>query len=215
MAQNTTQGNNGAIYAGNFIMQANAPLDDRTVVASKDKLLEFNDYVYNGMLVVTLDNNELYQLVDVTKKSNYEGWKQVGGGTDIDTEDLERRLNEKADKTTIVENERVVSEALNLLKTLIDENKTLIERNKELIDENTRKLENQLNLYELEVTSGNSVVIDKSTHNCGNYPSVTIYYDNTIAYSNIEVDNDGKLTISWSIIPTVEKPIRIILVGKN
>ena len=211
MAQNTIQGNNGAIYAGNFIMQANAPLDDRTVVASKDKLLEFNDYVYNGMLVVTLDNNELYQLVDVTKKSNYEGWKQVG----TDTEDLERRLNEKADKTVVEENERVVSEALNLLKTLIDENKALIERNKELIDENTRKLENQLNLYEQEVTSGNSVVIDKSTHNCGNYPSVTVYYDNTVAYSNIEVSNDGKLTISWSITPTVEKPIRVILVGKN
>lgn len=211
MAQNTIQGNNGAIYAGNFIMQANAPLDDRTVVASKDKLLEFNDYVYNGMLVVTLDNNELYQLVDVTKKSNYEGWKQVG----TDTEDLERRLNEKADKTAVEESERVVSEALNLLKTLIDENKALIERNKELIDENTKKLENQLNLYEQEVTSGNSVVIDKSTHNCGNYPSVTVYYDNTVAYSNIEVDIDGKLTISWSITPTVEKPIRVILVGKN
>lgn len=211
MAQNTTQGNNGAIYAGNFIMQANAPLDDRTVVASKDKLLEFNDYVYNGMLVVTLDNNELYQLVDVTKKSNYEGWKQVS----TDTEDLERRLNEKADKTAVEESERVVSEALNLLKTLIDENKALIERNKELIDENTKKLENQLNLYEQEVTSGNSVVIDKSTHNCGNYPSVTVYYDNTVAYSNIEVDINGKLTISWSITPTVEKPIRIILVGKN
>ena len=215
MAQNTIQGNNGAIYAGNFIMQANAPLDDRTVVASKDKLLEFNDYVYNGMLVVTLDNNELYQLVDVTKKSNYEGWKQVGGGTDIDTENLERRLNEKADKTTIVENERVVSEALNLLKTLIDENKALIERNKELIDENTRKLENQLNLYEQEVTSGNSVVIDKSTHNCGNYPNVTVYHDNTVVYSDIKIDNDGKLTISWSITPTIEKPARIILIGKN
>ncbi len=215
MAQNTTQGNKGAIYAGNFIMQANAPLDDRTVVASKDKLLEFNDYVYNGMLVVTLDNNELYQLVDVTKKSNYEGWKQVGGGTDIDTENLERRLNEKADKTTIVENERVVSEALNLLKTLIDENKALIERNKELIDENTRKLENQLNLYEQEVISGNSVVIDKSTHNCGNYPNVTVYHDNTVVYSNIKIDNDGKLTISWSITPTVEKPVKIILIGKN
>lgn len=214
MAQNTIQGNKGAIYAGNFIMQANAPLDDRTVVASKDKLLEYNDYVYNGMLVVTLDNNELYQLVDVTKKSSYEGWKLVGG-TDIDTEDLERRLNEKADKTTIAENERVVSEALNLLKTLIDENKALIERNKELIDENTRKLGNQLNLYEREVTSGNSVVINKSTHNCGNYPNVTVYYDSTVVYSNIKIDNDGKLTISWSLTPTVEKPVRIILIGKN
>lgn len=211
MAQNTIQGNNGAIYAGNFIMQANAPLDDRAVVASKDKLLEFNDYVYNGMLVVTLDNNELYQLVDVTKKSQYDGWKQVG----TDVEELDRRLNEKADKTTIEENERVVSEALNLLKTLIDENKALIERNKELIDENTRKLENQLNLYEQEITSGNSIVIEKITHNCGNYPSVTVYYDNTVAYSTIEVDNNGKLTISWSITPTVEKPIRVILVGKN
>lgn len=211
MAQNTIQGNNGAIYAGNFIMQANAPLDDRAVVASKDKLLEFNDYVYNGMLVVTLDNNELYQLVDVTKKSQYDGWKQVG----TDVEELDRRLNEKADKTTIEENERVVSEALNLLKTLIDENKALIERNKELIDENTRKLENQLNLYEQEITSGNSIVIEKTTHNCGNYPSVTVYYDNTVAYSTIEVDNNGKLTISWSITPTVEKPIRVILVGKN
>ena len=204
MAQNTIQGNNGAIYAGNFIMQANAPLDDRTVVASKDKLLEFNNYVYNGMLVVTLDNNELYQLVDVTKKSSYDGWKQVG----TNTEELEEKLSEKVDKTTVEENERVVSEALNLLKTLIDENKALI-------DENTRKLENQLNIYEQVVTSGKSVVIEKSTHNCGNYPSVTVYYDNTVAYSNIEVTSDGKLTISWSITPTEEKPIRVILVGRN
>lgn len=211
MAQNTIQGSNGAVYAGNFIMQANAPLDDRTVVASKDKLLEFNDYVYNGMLVVTLDDNELYQLVDVTKKSEYEGWKQVG--TNI--EDLNERFNAKADKTTVEENERVVAEALNLLKALIDENKSLIDRNKELIDENTRKLNNQLNLYEQEITSGESIVISKSTHNCGNYPSVTVYYDNTVAYSMIEVDGNGELTISWSVTPTAEKPIRIVLVGKN
>ena len=50
MAQNTTQGLNGAKYAGNFIMQANAPLDDRTVVDTKSKLLEYDNYVYPGML---------------------------------------------------------------------------------------------------------------------------------------------------------------------
>ena len=38
--------------------------------------------------------------------------------------------------------------------------------------------------------------------------------ENSIMF-NFKIDNDGKLTISWSIIPTVEKPVRIILIGKN
>lgn len=208
MAQNTVQGNNGAIYAGNFIMQANAPLDDRTVVESKDKLLEFNNYVYNGMLVVTLDENELYQLIDVSKKSNanYEGWKKIGSGADL--EDLEERLNSKADVTDVEKNELVVSSALNLLKSLIEENRRLI-------DLNTSSLENQLNLYEQTIEKGTNIIINKSIHNCGNYPNVTVYYDNEIAHPDIEIDDKGNLTISWSVIPTTEKPIRVVLVGRN
>ena len=179
MAQNTTQGMNGALYAGNFIMQANAPLDDRTVVASKDKLLEYNNYVYPGMLVVSLDTNDLYQLVSVAdkSKSDYSGWKKVG----ID----QSALDLKADKTYV--------------DGLVDEIKN-----------------NQLNLYEKVVTENvTTVTILNSTHKCGKFPSITVYYGNTVAYSQAEVNASGDVTLEWSVEPSQDTPIRVILIGKN
>lgn len=80
MAANTTVGSNGAVYAGNFIMEKNQPLDDRLVVATKDKLLQYNNYVYAGMPVVVLEDNTLWVLKDTAKKStaDYSGWTCVG-----------------------------------------------------------------------------------------------------------------------------------------
>ena len=193
MAQNTTQGMNGALYAGNFIMQANAPLDDRTVVASKDKLLEYDNYVYPGMIVVSLDTNELYQLVSVADKSkpDYSGWKLLSTDQSV--------IDQKADKSYVENVERVTAQAINLLKTLIDETK-----------------QNQLNIYEEVITDNvSTVTILHSSHLCGNYPSITVYYGNIVAYSQAEVNEYGDVTLDWSAEPSIETPIRIILIGRE
>lgn len=195
MAQNTTQGLNGAKYAGNFIMQANAPLDDRTVVDTKSKLLEYDNYVYPGMLVVSLDTNDLYQLIDVSKKSSsdYSGWKKLSGSGGIDPS----VLDQKADKTTVEANERVTAQALNELKKLIDQKVP------------------QLSIYELDITSGSTATILRSVHNCGKYPSITVYYNNNVSFAQASINNTGDVTLSWSATPTVDNPIHIVLIGKE
>ena len=193
MAQNTTQGMNGALYAGNFIMQANAPLDDRTVVASKDKLLEYDNYVYPGMIVVSLDTNELYQLVSVADKSkpDYSGWKLLSTDQSV--------IDQKVDKSELEADEKVIAQALNLLKSQIDETK-----------------QSQLNIYETVVTDNvSSKTVLHSDHKCGLFPSITVYYGNTVAYSQAEVNNSGDVTLEWSAEPSTETPIRIILIGRE
>ena len=193
MARNTTQGMNGALYAGNFIMQANAPLDDRTVVASKDKLLEYDNYVYPGMIVVSLDTNELYQLVSVADKSkpDYSGWKLLSTDQSV--------IDQKVDKSELEADEKVIAQAINLLKSLIDETR-----------------QNQLNIYEEVVTTNvQSKTILHSSHMCGLFPSVTVYYGNSVAYSQAEVNASGDITLAWSAEPSIEAPIRIILIGRE
>lgn len=197
MAQNTVQ-KTGATYAGNFIMQANAPLDDRIVVASKDKLLEFNDYVYNGMLVVTLDENEVYQLVDKTLKSasDYSGWKKVGD----DSSKVEELTEE------LIKDEEVIAQAINLLNALIQEHQ-------ELLDRHSLLLEDQLIHYSTTVTSGQSTTITKETHSCGDYPDVTVYYKGSVVFADVSV-NSGNITVSWTPTATSQYPVIINIIGK-
>lgn len=197
MAQNTTQGTKGALYAGNFIMQANAPLDDRSVVASKNKLLEFDNYIYPGMLVVTLDTNELYQLTDITKKadSDYSGWKRVG----TDPETISGLQNDISDlREKVIENEETVSTALNQINSQLG---SLEERS--------------LNQYEVTASSGDSLVIPRADHQCGLHPTITVYYKNVMVFSDLEVNDSGDITVSWAEKINETSPLRIVIVGKN
>lgn len=79
MAANTIVGTTGAAYPSNLIVQSNRPLDDRTCVASKDKLLQYTGYIYKGMLVSVQSDSTLWMLKDVAKASDsdYSGWVQL------------------------------------------------------------------------------------------------------------------------------------------
>lgn len=243
MAQNTMQ-KTGAVYAGNFIMQANAPLDDRSVVESKSQLLEFNNYVYPGMLVVTLDTNELYQLTDVNKKSDqsFAGWKKVGtdqaaldsaldskadqsdldelearveeleSTTDKLTSDLEEASGKVSDLETNLERvEQVTSTALNDLDGRTTSNTNSISSIQTLLEQLQN---NALNIYEQEVTSGSNITIKAADHHCGKFPSVTVYYGNSVAFTNAEVNSLGDITLTWTAAPSQATPIRVVLIGK-
>ena len=59
------------------------PLDDRSVVQSYADLLNadtFGAAIYNGMVVATVDEQKVYMLVDKTKATSKDGWKEVGSG---------------------------------------------------------------------------------------------------------------------------------------
>lgn len=88
---------------------------------------------------------------------------------------------------------------LNLLKILIEQSKQF-----------------QVNTYETTITTEEtSITILHSDHLCGYHPSITVYYGNTVAYSQAEVNDDGDVILSWTVKPTEEIPIRIVLVGKE
>lgn len=60
------------------------PLDDRSVVQSYNDLLNANTFgtaIYNGMIVATVDEQKVYMLVDDTKSTSKDGWKEIGVGT--------------------------------------------------------------------------------------------------------------------------------------
>ena len=59
------------------------PLDDRSVVQSYADLLNadtFGTAIYNGMVVATVNEQKVYMLVDKTKATSKDGWKEVGSG---------------------------------------------------------------------------------------------------------------------------------------
>lgn len=75
-----------AAFAVNFEPKSQAPLDARTVVATKANLINTATYAaknyYEGMLVIVKDTQEVYVLKDIDKitSADYSGWKRVDGG---------------------------------------------------------------------------------------------------------------------------------------
>ena len=206
MADNTVT-TKGTAYTGNFIMQVNRPLDNRGQVKTKEDLLRFDNYVYQDMLVMVADTHELYALIDVSKKSasDYSGWKKLSEDSSADIEWL---------KNKIIENEQITSQALNLLNALTQEHSNLLAQHTTLLAEHSTLLAEQLHQYEQTITTDTqSITINKSTHNCGDHPCVTVYYGDQVAYANVTVAN-GNLTISWAATPSQATPILIKLIGK-
>lgn len=72
----------GDVNFGFVINQTGAqPLDSRSVVQSYAELLKaetFGTAIYNGMVVATIDEQKVYMLVDKTKATIAEGWKEIG-----------------------------------------------------------------------------------------------------------------------------------------
>ena len=93
-----------AILKGNLSVATNKPLDARSVVQNTTELLTIDSAnAYNGMPVVSIDNESVYILLDKTNISNLSGWKRIGtvivNGNEIDlssfvtTSELEGQLN--------------------------------------------------------------------------------------------------------------------------
>jgi hypothetical protein len=153
------------------------------------------------------DTHELYALIDVSKKSaeDYSGWKKLSEDSGADIEWL---------KNKVIENEQVTSQALNLLNALTQEHSTLLAQHTALLEEHSTLLAEQLHQYEQTITEDiQTITINKSTHNCGDHPCVTVYYGDQVAYANVTVAN-GNLTISWAATPSQATPILIKLIGK-
>ena len=74
----------GDVNFGFVINQTGAqPLDNRSVVKSYAELLKsetFGNAIYNGMTVATIDEQKVYMLIDDTKATSADGWKEVGAG---------------------------------------------------------------------------------------------------------------------------------------
>lgn len=74
----------GDVNFGFVINQTGAqPLDSRSVVQSYAELLKsetFGTAIYNGMTVATIDEQKVYMLVDKTKATSEDGWKEIGSG---------------------------------------------------------------------------------------------------------------------------------------
>ena len=92
-----------AILKGNLSVATDKPLDDRSIVQNSSELLTINAaYAYNGMLVVSIDDESIYILLDKNNITNLVSWKKIGNitinGSEIDlssfvtTSELEAQL---------------------------------------------------------------------------------------------------------------------------
>ncbi len=80
----------GDVNFGFVINQTGAqPLDSRSVVQNYAELLKaetFGTAIYNGMTVATIDEQKVYMLVDKTKATVADGWKEIGAGGAVSVE---------------------------------------------------------------------------------------------------------------------------------
>ena len=78
-----------AILKGNLSVLTDKPLDERSVVQNATELLTIDpNYAYNGMPVVSIDEADIYILLDETNTSSLDSWKKIGtvviNGNEID-----------------------------------------------------------------------------------------------------------------------------------
>ena len=141
-----------AILKGNLSIATDKPLDERSVVQNITELLTIDStYAYNGMPVVSIDNESVYILLDKTNISSLASWKRIGtvivNGNEIDlssfvtTSELEGQLN--VIKTEITNN---IDTKINTSKTEIsNEIDTKISDSKtEILSEVDTKIETAL-----------------------------------------------------------------------
>jgi hypothetical protein len=78
-----------AILKGNLSVATDKPLDERSIVQNSTELLSIDStYAYNGMPVVSIEDEAIYILLDKTNIINLSAWKKIGtvtiNGNEID-----------------------------------------------------------------------------------------------------------------------------------
>ena len=141
-----------AILKGNLSVATDKPLDERSVVQNITELLTIDStYAYNGMPVVSIDNESVYILLDKTNITSLASWKRIGtvivNGNEIDlssfvtTSELEGQLN--VIKTEITNN---IDTKINTSKTEISNevNTKISDSKTEILSEVDTKIETAL-----------------------------------------------------------------------
>ena len=71
-----------AILKGNLSVATDKPLDERSIVQNATELLSVDSaYAYNGMPVVSIEDEAVYILLDKTNITNLSAWKKIGAVT--------------------------------------------------------------------------------------------------------------------------------------
>lgn len=111
-----------AVLKGNLSIATDKPLDERSIVQNSTELLTISAaYAYNGMPVVSIDDESIYILLDKNNITDLSSWKKIGNvsinGNEIDlssfitTSELNAQLN--TTKTEILsEVDRKIDNAL-------------------------------------------------------------------------------------------------------
>lgn len=78
-----------AILKGNLSVATDKPLDERSVVQNSTELLSIDsNYAYNGMCIVSIEDEAVYILLDKTNITNLSSWKKIGtitiNGNEVD-----------------------------------------------------------------------------------------------------------------------------------
>lgn len=78
-----------AILKGNLSVATDKPLDERSIVQNATELLSIDSaYAYNGMPIVSIEDEAIYILLDKTNITNLSAWKKIGtvtiNGNEID-----------------------------------------------------------------------------------------------------------------------------------
>lgn len=67
------------------------------------------------------------------------------------------------------------------------------------------------NQYVTTVSSGQSLIIPASAHNCGMNPTVQVYYNGNQVGCTISIDGSGNVTVSWAI--TLQYDLKVVITG--
>lgn len=78
-----------AVLKGNLSVATDKPLDERSIVQNSTELLSIDSaYAYNGMPIVSIEDEAIYILLDKTNITNLSAWKKIGtvtiNGNEID-----------------------------------------------------------------------------------------------------------------------------------
>ena len=212
----------GDVEFGFVISQTGAqPLDSRSVVQNYEELLKsetFGTAIYNGMTVATVDEQKVYMLVDKTKATSADGWKEVGAGgavaVDTYAEAEEIATNDNIGQVIYVKNSDETYEKAPYIVTGEGKLQKLAASNSDGtgLDADVAKLKEtvgdadsglvksvaDLNNNKVDKAEGERLMTDaEGTKLAGIAEGAEVNYVKSVG-TNLDVDSDGKLTVDLS-----------------